>query len=128
MSMKAEMEMANKLLEKDVHQKRDTIVSLRDQLEEIKNINLELYTKLQVYAIKCTYANNILTENAFLLPPPSLSSLAQFISHFLALARIAQECEIEISQKSEIVSKLEQKTRDISKMLDRLSSSGQQHR
>ena len=48
MSMKAEMEMANKLLEKDVHQKRDTIISLRDQLEEIKNINLELYTKLQV--------------------------------------------------------------------------------
>ena len=48
MSMKAEMEMANKLLEKDVHQKRDTITSLRDQLDEIKNINLELYTKLQV--------------------------------------------------------------------------------
>ena len=46
--MKAEMEMAMKLLEKDVHEKQDTIISLRDQLEDIKNINLEMYTKLQV--------------------------------------------------------------------------------
>ena len=88
MSMKAEMEVAMKLLEKDVHEKQggneicflknlrpipwlylelfnvlsvrlsvsrvfsianqDTVVSLRGQLEEIKDINLELYTKLQV--------------------------------------------------------------------------------
>ena len=47
-SMKAEMEMAMKLLEKDVHEKQDTIITLRDQLEDIKNINLEMYTKLQV--------------------------------------------------------------------------------
>ena len=46
--MKAETEMAMKLLEKDVHEKQDTIISLRDQLEDIKNINLEMYTKLQV--------------------------------------------------------------------------------
>jgi len=45
-SMKAEMEMAMKLLEKDVHHKQDTIVCLRDQLEDIKDINLEMYTKL----------------------------------------------------------------------------------
>ncbi len=49
-SMKAEMEMAMKLLEKDVHEKQDTIISLRDQLEDIKKINLEMYTKLQVCA------------------------------------------------------------------------------
>ena len=48
-SMKAEMEMAMKLLEKDVHHKQDTIVCLRDQLEDIKDINLEMYTKLLVY-------------------------------------------------------------------------------
>lgn len=48
MSMKAEMEMAMKLLEKDVHEKQETINSLRDQLEDIKHINLEMYTKLQV--------------------------------------------------------------------------------
>ena len=46
--MKAESEMAAKLLEKDIHEKQDTIMSLRDQLDEIKNINLEMYQKLQV--------------------------------------------------------------------------------
>ena len=46
--MKAEMEVAMKLLEKDVHEKQDTIRSLRDQLEDIKSINLDMYTKLQV--------------------------------------------------------------------------------
>ena len=46
--MRAEMEMAMKLLEKDAHEKQNTIVALRDQLEDIKNINMEMYTKLQV--------------------------------------------------------------------------------
>merc|ERR1719312_2331579 len=35
-----------KLMEKDVHEKQDTIVSLRAQLEDIKAINLEMYLKL----------------------------------------------------------------------------------
>lgn len=47
-SMKSEMEVAMKLLEKDIHEKQDTIVSLRRQLDDIKLINLEMYKKLQV--------------------------------------------------------------------------------
>ncbi|XP_026473025.1 protein RUFY3 isoform X3 [Ctenocephalides felis] len=47
MCLKAETEMAMKLLEKDIHEKQDTIVSLRRQLEDIKLINLEMYKKLQ---------------------------------------------------------------------------------
>jgi len=46
-SMRAETEVALKLLEKDVHEKQDTIVSLRKQVEDIKMINLEMYRKLQ---------------------------------------------------------------------------------
>ncbi|XP_035796230.1 protein RUFY3-like isoform X3 [Anopheles albimanus] len=46
-SLKAETEMAMKLLEKDIHEKQDTIVSLRRQLEDIKSINLDMYRKLQ---------------------------------------------------------------------------------
>ena len=42
------MEEAMKLLEKDVHEKQDTVISLRKQLDEIKSINLEMYRKLQV--------------------------------------------------------------------------------
>lgn len=37
-----------KLLEKDIHDKQDTIISLRRQLDDIKLINLEMYKKLQV--------------------------------------------------------------------------------
>jgi len=44
--MKAECEIAMKLMEKDVHEKQDTIISLRSQLEDIKAINLEMYMKL----------------------------------------------------------------------------------
>lgn len=47
-SLKAEMEVAMKLLEKDIHEKQDTIISLRRQLDDIKTINLEMYRKLQV--------------------------------------------------------------------------------
>lgn len=47
-ALKAESDMAMKLLEKDIHEKQDTIVSLRLQLDEIKQINLEMYRKLQV--------------------------------------------------------------------------------
>ena len=46
--MRAETEVALKLLEKDIHEKQDTIVSLRRQLDDIKIINLEMYRKMQV--------------------------------------------------------------------------------
>jgi hypothetical protein len=48
MNMRAETEVALKLLEKDIHEKQDTIISLRKQLEDIKVINLEMFRKLQV--------------------------------------------------------------------------------
>lgn len=48
MSLKAEMEVAMKLLEKESREKQENIVSLRIQLDDIKMINLEMYRKLQV--------------------------------------------------------------------------------
>nr|XP_012144178.1 PREDICTED: protein RUFY3 isoform X4 [Megachile rotundata] len=76
-SMKSEMEVAMKLLEKDIHEKQDTIISLRRQLDEIKLINLEMYKKLQ-------------------------------------------ECEHELTQKGEMVSRLHAKTNQIGKILHNL--------
>ncbi|XP_025269741.1 protein RUFY3 isoform X4 [Camponotus floridanus] len=76
-SMKSEMEVAMKLLEKDIHEKQDTIISLRRQLEDIKLINLEMYKKLQ-------------------------------------------ECEHELTQKGEMVSRLHAKTNQIGKILNNL--------
>lgn len=46
--MKQEMEVALKLLEKDVHDKQDMIVSLRKQLDDVKTINIDINNKLQV--------------------------------------------------------------------------------
>ncbi|XP_014214300.1 protein RUFY3 isoform X2 [Copidosoma floridanum] len=76
-SMKAEIEVAMKLLEKDIHEKQDTIISLRRQLDDIKQINLEMYKKLQ-------------------------------------------ECEQELTQKGEMVSRLHAKTNQIGKLLNNL--------
>ena len=47
------MEVAMKLLEKDVNEKQLQIGSLRDQLEDIKSLNFEMYTKLQVCKFLC---------------------------------------------------------------------------
>ena len=99
--MKAEMEMAMKLLEKDVHQKQDTIIGLRDQLEDIKSINLEMYTKLQVFEHTHHFLCPFSTLYYPMLPP--------------------KECEEEISAKTEIINRLECKTEEISRMLIRLN-------
>ena len=47
-SMNQELDMALRLLEKDIHEKQDTVIQLRKQLDDIKSINLEMYNKLQV--------------------------------------------------------------------------------
>lgn len=61
MSLKAEMEVAMKLLEKESREKQENIVSLRKQLDDIKMINLEMYKKLQVRLItKVMYIVNFL--------------------------------------------------------------------
>ncbi|XP_013194014.2 protein RUFY3 isoform X2 [Amyelois transitella] len=76
-SLKAEMEVAMKLLEKDIHDKQDTIISLRRQLDDIKLINLEMFKKLQ-------------------------------------------ECEMELTQKGEMVTRLQGKAEQIGKILHNL--------
>ena len=40
-----------RLLEKDIHDKQDTLISLRRQLEDVKKLNLELHNKLQVFLL-----------------------------------------------------------------------------
>ncbi|XP_027038008.1 RUN and FYVE domain-containing protein 2-like [Pocillopora damicornis] len=47
-SMREESEVAMRLLEKDIHDKQDTLVSIRRQLEDVKKLNLELHNKLQM--------------------------------------------------------------------------------
>lgn len=44
-----EMSVAMKLLEKDVHEKQDTIISIRRQLEDIKAINIQMFHKIKQF-------------------------------------------------------------------------------
>jgi len=46
--MKQEVEVAMRLLEKDSHDKQELVSSLRKQLEDVKNINIEMNSRLQV--------------------------------------------------------------------------------
>ncbi|KQS52187.1 RUN and FYVE domain-containing protein 2 isoform X2 [Drosophila erecta] len=61
-SLKAESDMAMKLLEKDIHEKQDTIVSLRRQLDDIKQINLEMYRKLQDCKASLTHKTELMSK------------------------------------------------------------------
>uniref|UniRef100_A0A8C7VH75 RUN and FYVE domain containing 1 n=1 Tax=Oncorhynchus mykiss TaxID=8022 RepID=A0A8C7VH75_ONCMY len=46
--LKQEMEMAMRLLEKDTHEKQDTLQALRQQLDQVKTLNLQMFHKTQV--------------------------------------------------------------------------------
>lgn len=53
--LKQEMEVAMKLLEKDTHEKQDTLAALRLQLDQVKALNLQMFHKAQVNAAKRTF-------------------------------------------------------------------------
>uniref|UniRef100_A0A8D0CX28 RUN and FYVE domain containing 1 n=1 Tax=Sander lucioperca TaxID=283035 RepID=A0A8D0CX28_SANLU len=48
--LKQEMEVAMKLLEKDTHEKQDTLAALRLQLDQVKTLNLQMFHKAQAEA------------------------------------------------------------------------------
>ncbi|XP_056106182.1 RUN and FYVE domain-containing protein 1 [Rhinichthys klamathensis goyatoka] len=45
--MKQEIEVAMKLLEKDTHEKQDSLAALRQQLDQVKNLNIQMFNKAQ---------------------------------------------------------------------------------
>ena len=53
--LKQEMEVAMRLLEKDTHEKQDTLAALRLQLDQVKTLNLQMFHKAQVskHAQRC---------------------------------------------------------------------------
>ncbi|XP_068586243.1 RUN and FYVE domain-containing protein 2 isoform X1 [Cebidichthys violaceus] len=62
MSMKQEMDLAMKLLEKDIHEKQDTLIGLRHQLDEVKVINVEMYQKMQSSDEEMKKKNDVITR------------------------------------------------------------------
>uniref|UniRef100_A0A3B4XC05 RUN and FYVE domain containing 1 n=1 Tax=Seriola lalandi dorsalis TaxID=1841481 RepID=A0A3B4XC05_SERLL len=55
MGLKQEMEVAMKLLEKDTHEKQDTLAALRLQLDQVKTLNLQMFHKAQVDILEYTF-------------------------------------------------------------------------
>ena len=82
-------QVAMQLLEKDIHDKQDTLISLRRQLEDIKKINLDLHTKWQV-KIELVYEDNV-TENLmqcnFFHTDPHLTFVLHNIAKYILLWR-----------------------------------------
>uniref|UniRef100_A0AAQ6IW15 RUN and FYVE domain containing 1 n=1 Tax=Anabas testudineus TaxID=64144 RepID=A0AAQ6IW15_ANATE len=54
-SLKQEMEVAMKLLEKDTHEKQDTLVALRLQLDQVKTLNVQMFHKAQSLGFFCVH-------------------------------------------------------------------------
>uniref|UniRef100_A0A672IHW4 RUN and FYVE domain containing 1 n=1 Tax=Salarias fasciatus TaxID=181472 RepID=A0A672IHW4_SALFA len=57
--LKQEMEVAMKLLEKDTHEKQDTLAALRLQLDQVKTLNLQMFHKAQVDAVSQAEAEQL---------------------------------------------------------------------
>ena len=49
--MKQEMELSMKMLETDMCEKQDALVELRQQLDDLRTLNLQLAQKSQVHAL-----------------------------------------------------------------------------
>lgn len=78
-----------KLLEKDTHEKQDTLVALRQQLEEVKAINLQMFHKVQVGAGSVSPS-----QPGFLLLPAAWSCPALPPR---PLASVLHVCEVPVS-------------------------------
>lgn len=59
MGLKQEMEVAMKLLEKDTHEKQDTLAALRLQLDQVKTLNVQMFNKAQVEAPERTFSPSL---------------------------------------------------------------------
>lgn len=53
--LRQEMDVAMKLLEKDIHEKNDTLAALRQQLDQVKTLNLQMFNKAQVLSSMCVH-------------------------------------------------------------------------
>lgn len=67
--LKLEMEVAMKLLEKDTHEKQDTLAALRLQLDQVKTLNLQMFHKAQVDTHNTFQFSRLLAEAEHAVEP-----------------------------------------------------------
>lgn len=74
-------QMALQLLEKDIHEKQDSLVALRKQLEELKAANIKMQSQLKVGCISpCLSFPHCLYFPTLSLPPPLPHPLSLTVS------------------------------------------------
>ena len=89
-SLRTETEMATRLLEKDVHEKQDVIIALRNQLSDVKGYNIEMHSKQQVSDTSFIFQQNELrwkTEFKDWGFPQNLNAVNCFLDHPIRLNR-----------------------------------------
>uniref|UniRef100_A0A0B8RQ98 RUN and FYVE domain-containing protein 1-like n=1 Tax=Philothamnus irregularis TaxID=1899461 RepID=A0A0B8RQ98_9SAUR len=106
-AMKTEMEIAMKLLEKDTHEKQDTLVALRQQLEEVKAINLQMFNKSQTAESSLQQKKEAISsfEGKTDQMMSSVKQLEDRLQHADKAKKLAEEKNIKLKQ--ELGSKIE---------------------
>ncbi|XP_058023248.1 RUN and FYVE domain-containing protein 1 isoform X3 [Ahaetulla prasina] len=106
-AMKTEMEIAMKLLEKDTHEKQDTLVALRQQLEEVKAINLQMFNKSQTAESSLQQKKEAVTsiEGKTDQMMSSVKQLEDRLQHADKAKKLAEEKNVKLKQ--ELGSKIE---------------------
>ncbi|XP_067408731.1 RUN and FYVE domain-containing protein 2 isoform X6 [Emydura macquarii macquarii] len=125
-SMKHEIELAMKLLEKDIHEKQDTLIGLRQQLDEVKAINIEMYQKLQVSEDAMKEKNEIIgrLEDKTNQITATMKQLEQRLQQ---AEKVQMEAENEDEKfKQECISKSESLQKEISQKEKQLGQCGLQ--
>lgn len=102
-SMKQEMEMAMKLLEKDIHEKQDTLIGLRHQLDEVKAINVEMYQKMQVKHLLLSVIHSLWLKYVV-----------------IRWFKYQQSSDDSMRQKNDMIARLEEKTNQITATMKQL--------
>lgn len=92
-----------KLLEKDTHEKQDTLAALRLQLDQVKTLNLQMFHKAQVDTPEILL---------FLYPCSSTSRI-----HFNAVYVALKDSEREAEKKQAEAMQLEKKMDEMEKVM-----------
>ncbi|XP_054166341.1 RUN and FYVE domain-containing protein 2-like [Oppia nitens] len=99
--LKTEAETAMQLLERDVLEKQDTVITLRRQLEDVKAINLQMYNKLQECETsiknKCNHITHL--EQNISSMATNVSKLEAKISSYEKQRQNAEESNQKLNEK-----------------------------
>ncbi|KAM5170118.1 RUN and FYVE domain-containing protein 1 isoform 1-T3 [Mantella aurantiaca] len=121
-AIKTEMEMAMKLLEKDIHEKQDSLIVLRKQLDDVKSINLQMCQKVK----EAETALQKKTDNVASLKPKlsKMESETKLLEERLKKSEKARQTSEEncIKMKKEFDAKYESLQQQHQKLYSRSSS------